>query len=182
MKIPATVSNARNYVSAGVANAKKHASDGLDSTKKAVETKYAQFSETKAGKRVSSFLKCVQKVCNVPIQFVRNHPKATIAVGMLLTVIGGITVNVPTISIGITLLAAVALAQSANRHAQMKEAMANLQQGDNRQSETSPTEQPLPENSLPEFPQAEDRQPSFIRTRLPPSEIASGNYAFLHAK
>lgn len=192
MKIPAPVSNAYNYASTGVANAKKHASDGLDSTKKAVETKYAQFSETKAGKHVSSFLNFVKKVSNVPIQFVRNHPKATIAVGMITTVIGGITANAPAIGIGITLLAAGALAQSANRHAQMKEAMANMQQGGNRQSGISQADLPQyedsvaeiaqPAGSLSELPQSEVRQPSFLQPKLPQSEVASGSYSFLTAK
>lgn len=112
MKIPAPVTNAYN-----------HASAGLDNAKKSAEVKYAQFSETKAGKRVHSFVDFVKKVCNVPVQFVRNHPKATIAVGMITMLVGGITANPPAATIGATLLVSGLMAQLANRHDAMKAAM-----------------------------------------------------------
>lgn len=57
-------------------------------------------------------------VLKAPVEFVKKHPKMTIATGMITTVIGSITANVPAIGIGMTLIAAGALAQASNRHAE----------------------------------------------------------------
>lgn len=187
MKIPAQVTNSWNSASSGISSLGKHASDGLNNTKKAVGAKYDQFVDTKSGKRVNSFINAVKKVCNVPVQLVKNHPKATIAAGLVVTLIGGVTANLPALGIGISLLAVGVLAQSANRHAQMQDAMANLQQGDTPQPGASKSEQPQseipqpPEMPLSELPQSEIRQPSFLQAKRPRTELASGSYTFQKA-
>lgn len=90
----------------------------LDNLKQASKIRLDQFSESTSGKRVQSLLHFVKKIANAPVEFVKKHPKMTIATGMITTVIGSITANVPAIGIGMTLIAAGALAQASNRHAE----------------------------------------------------------------
>lgn len=96
-------------------------SSAVDNLKEATKTQYNKFSETKSGKIVLSILNFVKKVANAPTEFVKKHPKAIIATGLITTLIGGITANVPAVAIGMTLVAAGALAQSSNRHAERQE-------------------------------------------------------------
>lgn len=112
MGISGIIPHGNNYPSTSTAN-----------TGQVAETREAKFSETKAGKKVDSFLKSVKKICNTPVKLVRNHPKITIAAGLVTAVIGCIAVNPPAMGIGFGLLAAGVLAQNANRHAELREAV-----------------------------------------------------------
>ncbi|WP_393949768.1 hypothetical protein [Kluyvera intermedia] len=91
-------------------------SSTVDNLKQASKARINQFSESAPGKKVLSLLNYVKKVANAPIELVKKHPKTTIAAGMITTVVGSITANVPAIGIGMTLIAAGALAQASNRH------------------------------------------------------------------
>lgn len=137
MNVTGTTSNQFHTVSAYAGHAKQHVADGLSSAKRSVDTQFDKAAETKAGKTLLSFVTCVKKACCIPVKFVRNHPNVTIAAGLAVTLIGSIAANPPAIGIGLSLVAVGALAQSANRNAQMKEAIANMQQGEVRQSGVS---------------------------------------------
>lgn len=109
MSISNVMSSGYDRVSAAAANVKH-----------AAEAKCCKLADTTAGKKLSSVMSFVKKVCNTPVTLIKNHPKVTIAAGICTTLIGSVTANIPAIGIGVTLLAAGCLAQSSNRHAEMK--------------------------------------------------------------
>lgn len=95
--------------------------------KQTTQAQYSKISESMPKEKMGAILKFVKKIANTPVELVKKHPKVTIAVGIFTTLVGGITANIPAVAIGVTLLSAGALAQSSNRHAEMKAAFHGAQ-------------------------------------------------------
>lgn len=95
--------------------------------KQATQAQCTKIAESMPGKNAGTVLKFIKKIANTPVELVKKHPKVTIAVGIFTTLVGGITANIPAVAIGVTLLSAGALAQSSNRHAEMKAVFHGMQ-------------------------------------------------------
>lgn len=94
--------------------------------KQTTKAQYSKIAESMPKEKMGAILKFVKKIANTPVELVKKHPKVTIAAGIFTTLIGGITANIPAVAIGVTLLSAGVLAQSSNRHTEMKAAFTQM--------------------------------------------------------
>ena len=97
-----------------------HVSSYARQAKNAVEGKYSDIKQSSVGSKVHSFAATLKKVANVPINFVKSHPKIIAGVGIATTAIGGLTANPAAIGIGIALISVGTLGYMSSRHAETK--------------------------------------------------------------
>lgn len=107
-------------VSASISSGYHHVSSAAASAKHAVEGKYDDIKQTRAGVKAHSFAATLKKITNVPVNFVKSHPKLIAGVGMATTAIGGLTANPAAIGIGIALIGVGTLGYMSSRHAESK--------------------------------------------------------------
>jgi len=107
-------------VSNAVASGYYRISAAASHAKDAVEGKYSDIKQSSIGSKVSTFAATLKKVVNVPINFVKSHPKLIAGVGIATTAIGGLTANPAAIGIGIALIGVGTLGYMSSRHAESK--------------------------------------------------------------
>ncbi|KNC11367.1 hypothetical protein AC791_05390 [Klebsiella sp. RIT-PI-d] len=107
-------------VSNAVASGYYRISAAASHAKDAVEGKYSDIKQSSIGSKVNTFAATLKKVVNVPINFVKSHPKLIAGVGIATTAIGGLTANPAAIGIGIALIGVGTLGYMSSRHAESK--------------------------------------------------------------
>lgn len=107
-------------VSASISSGYNHVSSAAAHTKHAVEGKYDDIKQSSVGSKAHSFAAALKKVANVPVNFVKSHPKLIAGVGIATTAIGGLTANPAAIGIGIALIGVGTLGYMSSRHAESK--------------------------------------------------------------
>lgn len=68
----------------------------------------------------STLGQALKKVANVPINFVKSHPKLIAGVGIATTAIGGLTANPAAIGIGLALTSVGMMGYISSKHAEAK--------------------------------------------------------------